>query len=417
MNTFKQAIANKEIRNKILFTLLCIAIFRIGATIPLPVLKIDAMKEIVETNSFFQMYELFSGGTFSNLSLFTLGITPYITASIVINLMTFVLPRLEELSQEGEMGKRKIKRYTVLLGLAIAAIQAIGFTQIYFKPYLINDSFALQAGTVCILILGVYLLTLIDKQIEKKGIGKGASIIICSSILSKLPESLFNFNTMLKAGEIDYKILLVLCVGLLLLVMLVVQVQEATRKVEVNYAKHTAVSEITSQKSYLPLKLNQSGITPVIFAQTILSFPQVIAIFLPEDISTKLNSVLATDGVFFNVSLALLIIFFNYFYTTLAFDTDKIADNLKKANGFIIGVRPGEETAKYLYTIMKRLMTFGNIFLIFVALIPLAVKTISPISTALAGTSLLIITSTAIDMIKQLKAQTTAGKNRDFFNA
>ena len=417
MNTLKQVIANKEIRNKLLFTLLCVAIFRIGATIPLPVLKIDAMKELVETNAFFNMYELFSGGTFSQLSLFTLGITPYITASIVINLLTLAFPRLEEITQEGEAGRRKIKRYTVILGITIAAIQATGFTQIYFKPFLINDSLALKLLTIGVLTLGVYFLTLIDKQIEKKGIGKGASIIICSSILSRLPQSVFTIISSLKSNTLDVKILLVITIGLILLILLVIQVQEATRKVIIHYAKHSAVAEVQSQKSYLPLKLNQSGITPVIFAQTILTFPQMLGMFLSTDASAKINSILSVEKPLFNILLALLIIFFNYFYTTLAFDTDKLADNLKKANGFIEGVRPGKETAMYLNTIMQRLMSLGNVFLIFIALTPLLVRSVSPVSTALAGTSLLIITGTSIDIIKQIKAQVTSGKKRIFFNA
>lgn len=416
MKTISQIIKNKEIRNKILFTLICIAIFRIGATIPLPVLKVDAMKEMLEMNAFFSMYEMFSGGTFAQLSLFTLGITPYITASIVINLLTYVLPTLEELSQEGEMGRKKIKKYTVQLGLLIATIQGIGFTEVYFKPYLINNSLALKAITVGVLVFGVYLLTIIDTKIEKHGIGRGASVIICASILSKLPQSFYSIGSLVKSNEINITSLTCVAIGLFLLIALVIQVQEATRKVKINYAKHSAIEEVRSERSYLPLKLNQSSITPVIFAQTLLTFPQMIAMLIPNDTTNKVVEVIQSNVIVFNVLLAVLIIFFNYFYTTLAFDTDKIAENLKKAHGFIDEVRPGKDTANYLRDIMNKLMIIGNMFLIFVALIPTAVNSVIPVGMALMGTSLLIVTSTSMDIIKQIKAQISSGQDRLFFN-
>lgn len=416
MKTISQIIKNKEIRNKILFTLICIAIFRIGATIPLPVLKVDAMKEMLEMNAFFSMYEMFSGGTFAQLSLFTLGITPYITASIVINLLTYVLPTLEELSQEGEMGRKKIKKYTVQLGLLIATIQGIGFTEVYFKPYLINNSLALKAITVGVLVFGVYLLTIIDTKIEKHGIGRGASVIICASILSKLPQSFYSIGSLVKSNEINITSLTCVAIGLFLLIALVIQVQEATRKVKINYAKHSAIEEVRSERSYLPLKLNQSSITPVIFAQTLLTFPQMIAMLIPNDTTNKVVEIIQSNVIVFNVLLAVLIIFFNYFYTTLAFDTDKIAENLKKAHGFIDEVRPGKDTANYLRDIMNKLMIIGNMFLIFVALIPTAVNAVIPVGMALMGTSLLIVTSTSMDIIKQIKAQISSGQDRLFFN-
>lgn len=416
MNTINQILKNKEIRNKFLFTILCITIFRIGATIPLPIIKLDAMKDMLEMNSFYAMYEMFSGGTFSQVSIFTLGITPYITASIIMNLLSFAIPKLEDLSQEGEIGKRKMKRYTILLGLFIALVQGIGVTVGRFGPYLINDSFVLKALTVGILVLGVYLLTVIDKKIEKHGIGKGASIIICSSILAKLPSNLKSIQSLVKNGNLKIEILVLLLIGLLLLIALVVQVQEATRKVQINYAKHSACDEIQLDSSYLPLKINQTSITPIIFAQTLLTLPQMAAILFPkaEGISKAVNA-LNGNVVLFNLLLAGLIIFFNYFYLTVAFDVDKIADNLKKAHGFITDVRPGEETANYLRIIMKNLMVIGNLFLIFVALMPTTINSVISINTTLIGTSLLIVTSTFIDIFKQTTAQISAGKNRAFF--
>lgn len=417
VSMINQIIKNKEIRNKFLFTILCITIFRIGSTIPLPVVKVDAMKDMIEMNAFYAMYEMFSGGIFSQISLFTLGITPYITASIIVNLLSYVTPKLEDLSQEGEIGKRKIKRYTVTLGLAIALVQAIGVTIGRFGPYLINDTLALKIITVSALVLGVYLLIVLDKQIEKHGIGRGTSIIICSSILAKLPDTIKSLQVLVKEGNIQIGTFALLAVGLVLLIALIVQVQEATRKVHINYAKHSTIGGVESESSYLPLKLNQASITPIIFAQTLLTAPQMLVILFPKaDALEKMVSLFNENVIVFNILLAILIVFFNYFYTMVAFDTDKIAKNLKKAHGFIADVKPGDETANYLREIMKNLLVAGNVFLIFVALTPTAVNSVIAIGTTFVGTSLLIVTSSFIDIFKQTKAQISTGKDRSFFN-
>lgn len=409
----REIIKNKEIRNKILFTLLCITLFRIGASIPLPIVNTDTMKQLVSGSQFFSMYDLFSGGSLASFSLFALGISPYITASIVINLMTFVLPSLESLSEEGEMGRKKIKRYTKILGLILAFIQSSVLFLTSFRSIFVNNSTPFILFAAGLVTFGVYLLILMDSAIEKKGIGKGASIIICTSILSKMPASI---GAILSAQN---KMILIPCIviGVIALIALVVAIQEAVRKVPVNYAKHSISNEkVNLEKSYLPFKINQSSITPVIFAQTILTIPTLVATVAPNNVATTLNKLFNPTSVTFNLFLVVLIVFFNYFYTNLAFDVDKLADNLKKANGFVNGVRPGEATANYLGKIMNRLVFVGCIFLIFVTILPTVVNSTANISIALIGTSLLIVTSTIIDIIKQIKAQITYGEHRSFFN-
>lgn len=409
----REIIKNKEIRNKILFTLLCITLFRIGASIPLPIVNTDTMKQLVSGSQFFSMYDLFSGGSLASFSLFALGISPYITASIVINLMTFVLPSLESLSEEGEMGRKKIKRYTKILGLVLAFIQSSVLFLTSFRSIFVNNSTSFILFAASLVTFGVYLLILMDSAIEKKGIGKGASIIICTSILSKMPASI---GTILSAQN---KMILIPCIiiGVISLIALVVAIQEAVRKVPVNYAKHSISNEkVNLEKSYLPFKINQSSITPVIFAQTILTIPTLVATVAPDNVATTLNKLFNPTSVTFNLFLVALIVFFNYFYTNLAFDVDKLADNLKKANGFVNGVRPGEATANYLGKIMNRLVFVGCIFLIFVTILPTVVNSTANISISLIGTSLLIVTSTIIDIIKQIKAQITFGEHRSFFN-
>ena len=417
MNKIKQIFKNKDIINKFLFTMLCITLFRIGSTIPLPFINPESIKKLIQMNDLFSLYEMVSGGTLEQPSLFSLGITPYITASIVINLFSFVLKSLEDLSQEGDIGQKKIKRYTLMLTLFIAVMQAIGFTEIRFKYYLPKDTILFKSLTVACLVLGVYLLTVMDKKIEKKGLGKGASLIICSSILSKLPKTIKTIVNLIQKDPKQLPIIIGLIAGIILLIALVIQVQESTRKVYINYAKHSTTEDVSIDSSYLPLKLNQSGITPIIFAQTFLSIPQLILMLFPKfGIASKTVKLLGSNVLVFNILLTINIIFFNYFYTLIAFDTSKLADNLRKAHGFIDEVKPGDETAIYLERIMLNLMVIGNVFLIFVALMPTAISHIVAINTTLMGTSLLIITSTFLDSFKQVSAEVTSGKDRHFFN-
>lgn len=413
MDVLRNALKNKDMRNKIIFTLMCITLFRIGASLPLPIVNTEIMKQLVSGSQFFSMYDLFSGGSLAQFSLFALGISPYITASIVINLLTYVIPRLEELSDEGEMGRKKIKSYTKILGLILAFVQSSVLFLTGFRSIFINDSVQFILFAASIVTFGVYLLMLMDSAIEKKGIGKGSSIIICTSILSKMPTSI---KAIIESNNTKI-IAPVLLIGVIALIMIVVAIQEAVRKIPVHYAKHSLSNNgVAVQKSYLPLKINQASITPVIFAQTMLTVPTLIATMVPGDLSDKILTLFEPTTVLFNCLLVSLIVFFNYFYTSLAFDVEKIAENLKKANGFISGVRPGEPTADYLGKITNRLVFAGSIFLIFITILPTIVNSTTNVSLALLGTSLLIVTSTIIDIIKQIKAQLTHGQYRSFFN-
>lgn len=413
MDVLRKALKSKDMRNKIIFTLMCITLFRIGASLPLPIVNTDIMKQLVSESQFFSMYDLFSGGSLAQFSLFALGVSPYITASIVINLLTFVIPSLEELSDEGEMGRKKIKRYTKILGLILAFTQASVLFLTGFRSIFINDSVPFILFAASLVTFGVYILMLMDSAIEKKGIGKGSAIIICTSILSKMPASI---KTIIASNNTKI-IAPALAISIITLIMIVVAVQEAVRKVPVHYAKHSiSNSGVAVQKSYLPLKINQASITPVIFAQTILTIPTLIATVVPGETADKIVNLFAPTTVLFNCLLISLIVFFNYFYTSLAFDVEKIAENLKKANGFLSGIRPGEPTANYLGEIMNRLVFAGSIFLIFVTLLPTIVNSTANVNITLIGTSLLIVTSTIIDIMKQIKAQLTHGQHRSFFN-
>lgn len=417
MSTLESIKTNKDVRKKILFTLLCITLFRIGSVIPLPIVKIEAIKSIVEGSSFFSLYELFSGGGFSTFSLFALGISPYITASIAIHMLTIGIPSLEELSEEGEQGQKKIKRYTKILGLAIAFIQSIGLLTSVFRSALISDSFAFIIFASALLTFGVYLLTVMDSKIEKHGVGKGASIIICTSILSRVPHSIKSIGSSIKQGNITSNEIAIFVIGILIVTTIVIAIQEAVRKVNISYARYKGTSnDISQDTSYLPLKINQASITPVIFAQTILALPQMVSMFLSEKNQETLMNIFNPASVLFNIILVTLIVFFNYFYTSIAFDVDKISDNLKKANAYVSGLRPGEQTADYLGKILSKLVFLGSVFLVFITLLPTVVSNITNIETTLLGTSLLIITSVSIDLIKQIKSYTACGKKRKYLD-
>ena len=409
LSNFKQAWKIKDVRRKILYTLMMIVIFRIGCTIPVPGVNRDIIKGMVDGNGLLSLYNMFTGGAFSNFTLFALGISPYITASIIIQLLTIGFPSLEELQTSGEEGKKKINKYTKYTALGLAIIQAIGITLGIVRRALQTDSVFFIVTVIVTLISASMLLMWMGDKITEKGLGNGSSVIIFIGIISRIPTDITQAIGQFKSGSIGLWVLIVMTIVSLLTVAAVTYIQEATRKIPVQYAKRVVGRKTYGgQNSHIPMKVNQSGVIPVIFASSLLAFPQTIAIFMGKDAQAFVTKFLSPSGEpgfwIYLVIEVILIIFFSYFYTTISFNTEDITNNMKNSGGFIPGIRPGNPTMDYLNRILSRLTLAGALFLAVVAVIPSIISKFTGVHLSMAGTSLLIVVGVALELKRQLES-------------
>lgn len=409
LSNLKQAWKIKDVRRKILYTLMMVVIFRIGCTIPVPGVNRDIIKGMVDGNGLLSLYNMFTGGAFSNFTLFALGISPYITASIIIQLLTIGFPSLEELQKSGEEGKKKINKYTKYTALGLAIVQAIGITLGIVRRALQTESVFFIVTVIVTLISASMLLMWMGDKITEKGLGNGSSIIIFIGIISRIPQDITQSIGQLESGSVGLWVLIVMVIVSLLTVAAVTYIQEATRKIPVQYAKRVVGRKTYGgQNSHIPMKVNQSGVIPVIFASSLLAFPQTIAIFMGKDAQAFVTKYLSpSGGPGFWIYLAievLLIIFFSYFYTTISFNTEDITNNMKNSGGFIPGIRPGNPTMEYLNRILSRLTLAGALFLAVIAVIPSIIGKFTGVHLSLAGTSLLIVVGVALELKRQLES-------------
>lgn len=409
LSQLKQAWKIKDVRRKILYTLMMITVFRIGATIPVPGINTDYIRNMVGNNSLLSLYNLFTGGAFSNFTLFALGIGPYITASIIIQLLTIGFESLEELQKSGEEGKKKINKYTKYIALVLAFVQAIGITLGIVRGALKTNNAFFIVTVILTLVSASMLLMWIGDKITEKGLGNGSSIIIFIGIVSRIPSDIIQTVSKIQSGKLPIWSGIVLVLVILITIAAVTYIQEATRKIPVQYAKRVVGRKMYGgQSSHIPMKVNQSGVIPVIFASSLLAFPQTIAMFMGADaqafVQTYLNPT-AQPGVWIYRSLeVLLIIFFSYFYTTVSFNTEDIANNMKNNGGFIPGIRPGKPTIDYLSRILSRLTLAGAIFLAAIVMVSAVIIYFMNINITLAGTSLLIVVGVALELKRQLES-------------
>ena len=409
LSNFKQAWKIKDVRRKILYTLMMIVIFRIGCTIPVPGVNRTIIKGMVDGNGLLSLYNMFTGGAFSSFTLFALGISPYITASIIIQLLTIGFPSLEELQKSGEEGKKKINKYTKYTALGLAIIQAIGITLGIVRRALQTDSVFFMVTVIVTLISASMLLMWMGDKITEKGLGNGSSVIIFIGIISRIPTDITQAIGQFKSGSIGLWVLIVMTIVSLLTVAAVTYIQEATRKIPVQYAKRVVGRKTYGgQNSHIPMKVNQSGVIPVIFASSLLAFPQTIAIFMGKDAQAFVTKFLSPSGEpgfwIYLVIEVILIIFFSYFYTTISFNTEDITNNMKNSGGFIPGIRPGNPTMDYLNRILSRLTLAGALFLAVVAVIPSIISKFTGVHLSMAGTSLLIVVGVALELKRQLES-------------
>jgi len=406
MQSFRVA----EIRKKLLFTAAILALYRLGSFIPVPSVDVDAVEQIQNNYStgVLNLLDTFTGGGLSRISLFALGIMPYITASIILQLLVVVSPALEKLQKEGEVGQARITQYTRYLTVGLAAAQAIGYTFLFRSQGSAGGTavFAeFNAGTVVLVVLcltaGSIIVMWMGELITQRGIGNGISLMIFASIVSGLPGGVTTWWT---NPDPVFKIILpFLALGV---VAAVVFIQEGQRRIPIQYAKRVIGKRMSGGgQTYLPLRVNMAGVIPVIFAASIMAFPPTIGQLVPglEGLATFFNP----GGFAYVVGETLMIIIFTYFYTAVTFNPVDQADNLRKYGGFIPGVRPGRPTAEFLDRILARLTFPGALYLAAVAALPTIIiaTTNAPSSFYFGGTSLLIVVGVALDTMKQLEAQ------------
>ena len=412
LETLKNAWKVKEIRNKILFTILIIAIFRIGSVIPVPYINPDMIASATSDNSFFSYLSILTGGGLEYGAIFAMSITPYINASIIIQLLCVAIPYLERLSKEGEEGQKKlatITRYTtVVLSLiqgiayffylkASSCLSVTGKGAVVFAAFVIVLTFT--AGSALVMWLG--------EQIDVKGIGNGISILLFAGIISRGPQAfaaLWTYWTEYK----QYFAVIAIVVVFLLIIAFIVWMTNAERRIPVQYAKRVVGNKMYGgQNTHIPIKVNMSGVMPVIFASSILMLPTMILSFMSDTTTSfaKALSLFSTRGVFYAVIYFVLIIAFAYFYATIQFNPVEMANNLRKNGGAIPGIRPGKPTSDFISKILSRITLMGALFLSVIAILPIIIGNIGSINISLGGTSVLIMVGVALDTVQNLESQ------------
>jgi preprotein translocase subunit SecY len=402
-----------ELRTRLMFTAALIALYRLGAFVPLPGISREAIASGIQTgqNAITGLFGVFTGGAFNNLSVFSLGIMPYITAAIVMQLMTVAIPRLQALAKEGEQGQQKITQYTRYFTLALALIQSIAMV-LFFRSAqggsVLADGSPIDIFLVIVtLTTGVMLTMWLGELISQRGLGNGISLIITVSILSQAPNAI---RTLLEDGNVLNMVIL----GLLavLVVAAIVFVNEGQRRVPITYAKQQVGRRMSrGGTTYLPLKVNMAGVIPIIFASSLLIFPVVLGQLFaggdPDSILGRLAAFFAPGNAPYLILYALLIVMFTYFYTAVQFNPIEHADNLKKSGGYVPGIRPGQPTAVYLNNVLTRITLFGAVFLAIVAVFPYLITGVLnlPQSIFLGGTSMLIVVGVSLDTVRQLESQ------------
>lgn len=412
LKTVKQAFKVPEIRGKIIFTLLMLVVFRIGSCIPVPGIDRAVLSQYFAGDTgLFDLFDLFSGGAFSNMTIFALSITPYITASIIIQLLTIAFPYFERLAKEGQEGRKKMAQITRYLTIVLAVIQAIGLTVGLFRGAVKDHRWYSFVVIILVLTAGTAFLMWLGEQINERGIGNGISLIIFGGIVARVPSGIRSLWTQYSDGNFSIVTLILFVVFAIIVVVGVIEIQQGTRKIPVQYAKRVVGRKMYGgQSTHIPLKVNQAGVIPVIFSLSLLQFPLTITYFFPgsgfTEFVTKWLSPAGNPGVwFYSVLNVLLIIFFNYFYTAITFNPMEVAENLKANGGFIPGIRPGRATVEYLNRVMSRLSIVGAIFLAVIATLPTLVGQLAGLQIHFGGTSLLIVVGVALETMKQLENQ------------
>lgn len=414
LSTLKNAWKIPDLKKRMVFTLFMLLVFRVGAAIPVPGIDRAAIAQFFDANSdgFLGMFDMFSGGTFKNFTIFALSITPYITASIIMQLLTIAIPSLEAIAKEGEEGRKKIAQFTRYGTVVLALIQAIGLSLGLFRNALQSDDFFSVSVVVITLTAGTAFLMWIGEQITENGIGNGISLIIFTGIISRVPSGILRITRLyLEAKTVNIIEILIFIVIAIAVIVGVVAIQEGSRRIPVQYAKRVVGRKMYGgQSSHIPIKVLMAGVIPVIFASSLLQFLPTIALFFRgsgfERFVTKYLSIGGNPGIWiYSILNVLLIIFFTYFYTAIQFNPIEYANNLKQYGGFIPGIRPGKPTSEYLNRVITRITLVGAIALALIASLPTLLLAFTDLGIRFGGTALLIVVGVALETSKQIEAQ------------
>ncbi len=410
-----QSAANiPELRKRVIFTLIMLAVYRIGVQIPTPGINGEALASFFQqqAGTLFGMFNMFSGGALENFSIFALGIMPYISASIIIQLLTVVIPQLETLKKEGEAGRRKITQYTRYGTVVLSVIQGTfiaigleGMTGPNGEAIVLVTGLQFKLMTVLTLTSGTAFIMWLGEQMTERGIGNGISLIIFAGIVARGPAAIVNSIELVKAGEIALFFIPFLLAGMFAVVAIIVFFETSQRRIPIQYAKRVVGRKVYGgQSSHLPLKINVSGVIPPIFASSIMMFPATIGSFIQVDWVQQVSASLSPGTVYYYLLYIAMIVFFCFFYTAVTFKPDDVAENLKKNGGFVPGIRPGRKTAEFIDKVLTRLTVVGAIYLSAVCVLPTILIAKFNIPFYFGGTALLIVVGVAIDTISQIES-------------
>ncbi|MSO61931.1 MAG: preprotein translocase subunit SecY [Acidobacteria bacterium] len=441
LDTLKNLFAVADLRNRVLFTLGMLAVYRVGNFIPTPGVNSEALKILSEQaqNSMFGLYDMFTGGSLSRVTIFALGVMPYISSSIILQLLTVVWPYLERLSKEGELGRRKITQYTRYLTLLLAVIQSLGIAIFLERqteiagglPLVYETGWGFRLGCMLTLTTGTMFIMWLGEQITERGIGNGMSLIIFAGIVVNFPRAVIATIGQMQTGQIGLLTMAFLVVLMVGVIAAIIYVERGHRRITVQYAKRVVGRrQYGGSSTHIPLKVNTGGVIPVIFASSILTFPQTLSgMFTPGGWADGAVRQIAYGMPLYNLLYVVGIIFFAYFYTAIIFNPDDVSENMRKYGGFIPGIRPGKRTAEYIDTILARITIVGAVYLAMVAILPEFLLTgfkVAPIPFIgesldavlprfvtqglnvqffFGGTSLLIVVGVAMDTVNQVESQ------------
>ncbi len=436
LRTLRDAFKIKDIRKKLLYTFFMMVVVRLGSQLPVPGVDRSYFSNWFASqqgNGAFNFFSAFTGGSFEQMSIFALNITPYITSSIIMELLTIAIPALEEMQRDGEDGRKKMQNITRYMTVGLALFESLAMTIGFGRSGLLQEFNFINALTVVVaLTAGSAFLMWVGEQITEKGVGNGISIVLMINILSRVPQDIstlinqFVLPATLAKGALAGIIILAIIV---LTIVLVIVLNDAIRKIPVQYAKKMQGRRLVGgQSSFIPLKVNTSGVIPVIFASSLMSIPQIIASFLgktPSGVAGTIfgmlnqNNWFNLDAPIYSVGLILyiaLIVFFAYFYTSITFNPIEVADNIKKQGGFIPGIRPGKPTTDYLSTVLNYIIFIGAIALTIVVIIPVFFNGVFNASVSFGGTSIIIICSVILETLKQIESQMQVRNYKGFLN-
>jgi preprotein translocase subunit SecY len=413
LNGFQNITRVPELKRRILITGLLLIVYRIGIHVPTPGIDNLALKAVFDSQAgtLFGLIDMFSGGALARFSIFTLGIMPYISSSIILQLLTVVIPQLEKLSKEGELGRRKITQYTRYGTIVLSVIQgtgiAVGLESVTAGAgsVVYHPGWAFRIMTVITLTAGTAFLMWLGEQITERGIGNGISLIIFAGIVARFPSGLVRTVTLVRTGEMNLFAGLFLLALMIAVVAIIIYFERAHRRIPVQYARRIVGRKVYGgQSTHLPLKVNTAGVIPPIFASSILLFPATIASFIKHPITRSISDALTPGSVGYELLFVAFIIFFCYFYTAVTFNPVDVADNMKKYGGFVPGIRPGKKTAEYIDKILTRITLGGAIYVSVICVLPSILIARFNVPFYFGGTGLLIVVGVAMDTVQQIES-------------